>query len=445
MYKKLRFFFRFLTAIFTKYFLALSLGIFLGICSFFLSPKLLKIIPSLRTTYSIGIVGRFTQSDIPLSIQEKISIGLTVLDKSGLPTPAISSSWSVDESGKTYTFNINPKITWQDGTFVKSQDINYQFRDTETIYPTNHQVVIKLKDPFAALPSVVSRPIFKKGLLGVGSYKATKVRKNGSYIETLTLSSVDRKSFLPTLVYRFYPTETQARTAFKLGEVDTIEDLVDPQELLGWPNSQVATIPHLNRYVAVFFNTSDPILSGQSGRNLRLSLAYAIDKSPWDRIRAISPINPDSWAYNADVKKYDLDLNRAKQLLKSVEKTPDSLTISTLPAYHQVAEQVKKDWEKLGIQSEIKIIPEIPSDFQVLIFAQAIPSDPDQYNQWHSTQSTNLTNFHSPRIDKLLEDGRQTLDFEKRRQIYMDFQKYLVEEVPAVFLYHPSSFTLTRH
>jgi ABC-type transport system substrate-binding protein len=62
-------------------------------------------------------------------------------------------------------------------------------------------------------------------------------------------------------------------------------------------------------------------------------------------------------------------------------------------------------------------------------------SDPDQYLFWHSTQTkTNLTQTNNPKIDKLLEEGRQTFDQQERKKIYQEFQKILLEECPAIFL-----------
>ena len=65
---------------------------------------------------------------------------------------------------------------------------------------------------------------------------------------------------------------------------------------------------------------------------------------------------------------------------------------------------------------------------------------------WHSTQTaTNITGYANVKIDKLLEDGRQELDPAKRKSIYADFQRYLTEDVPAIFMYYPNSFTVTRN
>ena len=87
----------------------------------------------------------------------------------------------------------------------------------------------------------------------------------------------------------------------------------------------------------------------------------------------------------------------------------------------------------------------IPSDYQVLLRSLPIPYDPDQYIYWQSTQeNTNISNYSSAKIDKLLEDGRKTLDKEQRQKIYADFQFYLVDDVPAIFLYYPKIYTIKR-
>ena len=64
---------------------------------------------------------------------------------------------------------------------------------------------------------------------------------------------------------------------------------------------------------------------------------------------------------------------------------------------------------------------------------------------WHSDGPDNITHYKNLRIDKLLEDGRKTVDVAKRKAIYNDFQKYLLEDAPAVFLYYPDEYTITRN
>ncbi len=441
--KKLRFSLRLAWALLGKYYPLLGIGIILGSLTFFVLPYLKKVVPQWRDTQNIAVVGRYTSSEIPLFIQSQISQGLTTLDPSGLPQPAIAQSWSVSEDGRTYTFLLDPHVTWQDGTPLKARDINYQFRDTTTDYVSDTQLVMKLKDPYAPLPVVMSRPVFKKALVGTGSYKVKSVARNGSLIDSLKLVPTNRNNHQPNLIYHFYATESAARLAFELGKVRSIVDVQDVGDLGNWPNTQVAPQSHPERYVAVFFNARDKNFGGSAGRDLRLALAYAIDKRHWAE-RIFGPLNPNSWAYTTDLKKYDLDLAKSKQLLTKVDHVPSEIVLSTVPAYLAVAESVKSDWEKLGLKVNIIVAAEPTPDFQALVFAQAIPVDPDQYNLWHSTQATNLTGIDNPRIDKLLEDGRKTSDLSARKKIYQDFQKYLVDEAPVVFLFHPQSYTISR-
>jgi len=445
VYKKLRYFFRLIGALVGKYYLAIGGGVALGILAFWLAPRILPFLPKIRETRAIAVVGRFTQSEIPFFIQQKISTGLTTLTLDGQPMPSLALKWDIKDNDRTYVFTLDVNKKWQDGTFVRSRDITYNFKDTTVEYPDDSTIVIRLTTAYSPLPVVVSRPIFKKGLVGAGLYKVAQIKRNGQIIESLTLIPQDVKSQLPKLKYLFYATSTQARTAFELGVVRSLDELSDTAQFSNWPNVSIGTETRQNRFMGVFFNTQDPNFQGGEGRNLRLALAYALDKTRWPN-RAYGPINPESWAYSPELKHYDLDLVRSKSLLTKVGKKPQNLVITTIQAYLPVAEQIKSDWEKLGIKIEISVTPEVPKNFSIMVIAQAIPADPDQYNLWHSTQTdTNLTGLTNPRIDKLLEDGRKTKELKDRKPIYLDFQKYLVEEMPVIFLYHPQTYSVTRN
>ncbi|MFA5795842.1 MAG: hypothetical protein WC885_01540, partial [Candidatus Shapirobacteria bacterium] len=74
-----------------------------------------------------------------------------------------------------------------------------------------------------------------------------------------------------------------------------------------------------------------------------------------------------------------------------------------------------------------------------------IPADPDQYTFWHSTQEkTNITHLNNSRIDKLLEEGRLTFNLQDRKKIYLDFQKFLLEESPVIFISYPTIYSVSR-
>jgi peptide/nickel transport system substrate-binding protein len=180
---------------------------------------------------------------------------------------------------------------------------------------------------------------------------------------------------------------------------------------------------------------------------LRQALAYALEKN-YGQSKALGPISPLSWAYSNEVKPYDYDFAKAKSLLKSITDTnkdfKPTLKLLTVSSLLNEAEAIKKSWEKLGIKVEIGSFSQAGDDFDVLLAIQQVPLDPDQYAIWHSTQSGNITHMRNARIDKLLEDGRKLQDIEERRKIYYDFQRFLVEELPVIFLYHPTAYDIER-
>ncbi|HNW33027.1 MAG TPA: hypothetical protein PLN39_01355, partial [Candidatus Dojkabacteria bacterium] len=80
-------------------------------------------------------------------------------------------------------------------------------------------------------------------------------------------------------------------------------------------------------------------------------------------------------------------------------------------------------------------------NFELLLYEIETSVDPDQYNLWHSLKinypDLNLSGYEYDRVDILLEEGRQSLDRAVRKQKYLQFQKYLVADSPAIFLYNP--------
>ena len=43
-----------------------------------------------------------------------------------------------------------------------------------------------------------------------------------------------------------------------------------------------------------------------------------------------------------------------------------------------------------------------------------------------------MTDFSDPEVDRLLEEGRNTLDPEKRKEVYYEVQKLILESAPIV-------------
>ncbi|QQG41259.1 MAG: hypothetical protein HYV90_03740 [Candidatus Woesebacteria bacterium] len=438
---KVRYILRLVGAFVARFRTLIIIGILIGVGFFFVLKFLLPVLSG-GAVERIGITGRFTTNNLPVGILRLIGDGLTKLDATGNVEPNLAASWETPDRGKTWIFHLRKDITWQDGVRVTSSGISYQFSDVTTERPDDSTIIFKLQTPYSAFPAVLARPVFRKGLLGTGEWDVKKLSVNISFVDSLTLEKKDSGK----IIYKFYPTEEKTKLAFELGLVDKVTDIFNPSPLNTWKKAKVETFSNTGEYVAVFFNTQDKILADKS---LRQALSYAIDKERLGELRAVGPISMDSWAYNSQVKPYNFDLDKAKEIIADYKKAAKieklEVSLTTAPILLGKAEMIAKDWESAGVAVNLQVFSGVPSDYQALLAIFDIPDDPDQYSIWHSTQTaTNITRYQNPRIDKLLEDGRSQINIEDRRKTYLDFQRYLVEDSPAAFLYFPTTYTISR-
>lgn len=440
---KLRYWFRLILAFLTRFKGLIIIGGIIGIVIF---SAVLLITPILaqNKTQRIGITGRYQTNTLPASLQSMLSVGLTKLDDQNIPQPSLADSWELQDEGKTWIFHLKDGYIWHDGTKVTSHTINYEFSDVVVERPDENTIIFKLQEPFIPFPAIVSKPTFKSGLLGVSDWKVSKATVKGNYVQEMLVEHTNGEKKL----YRFYPTTESTKLAFKLGQVDTLLELLDPQPFIHWPTANVAQDVNRDQIVTLFFNFGDEnSVFNKNNKELRLAAAYAIDKRFWTDERAYSPISPSSWAYNSQVKQYNFDPDRAKELMNEL---PSELTsqfpvhLVSTPILLPIAEKIASDWNSIGIETTVQVSSIIPTDFHVFLTILDLPSDPDQYALWHTTQTTNIAKYQSPRIDKLLEDGRLTQNTEERKKIYLDFQRFLLEDIPALFLYHPTYYSVTR-
>jgi len=127
----------------------------------------------------------------------------------------------------------------------------------------------------------------------------------------------------------------------------------------------------------------------------------------------------------------------------------DILTVSR-PEYTKVAELVAGYWQDVGIKVNISLVDakdlsrQVLKDrsYDVLLYGVIVGNDPDQYPFWHSSQATypglNLSQYKSDTVDTLLKNIRETVDDNKRGELYEQLQQEIMTDVPAAFLYTPT-------
>jgi peptide/nickel transport system substrate-binding protein len=116
-----------------------------------------------------------------------------------------------------------------------------------------------------------------------------------------------------------------------------------------------------------------------------------------------------------------------------------------LALHEQIAKLVKDAAASAGI--EVMLDP-----YEWSVFSQKVQNrefdavsmawggsvEQDPYQIWHSSQQgkgSNYVNFNNPQADALIEQARQTLDPDKRNELYHQFHRILHEEQPYTFIY----------
>ncbi|MDO8487022.1 MAG: ABC transporter substrate-binding protein [Candidatus Curtissbacteria bacterium] len=401
-----------------------------------------KIIPRLsQTNYiSMGYVGSYTLETISTQTLLLATQSLTTVDEKDRPVPSLASHWQVTDGGKTYTVFLKDNLKWHDGTQVNANDISIAIKNVQITALNNKSIQFKLPNPIYSFPLALNKPVFKaKSFYGVGEFRIVGIDQIASVVKKISLVPKDKN--LPNVDIKFYQTETQALEAVKIGEIKTAS-VANAKEFENWPNLEVQKKAALDEVVTVFFNNNDPVLSS---KDLRQALNFAVNKSEFDGVGATGPISPKNWAYSEQVKRYDYNTSRAKELISKVNSASLKITLSYMQSLEETAKSIKKDWEAVGFEVALKQEKGVPKNFQAFLTTNRLSPDPDQYGLWHSSQinTTNITNYKNVKIDKLLEDARSTENEDDRKNLYFDFQRFLVDDAPAAFLYHPYKYQVT--
>lgn len=309
--------------------------------------------------------------------------------------------------------------------------------------------------------------------IGSGPYRFKRLIKDeNGLIQSYELTSFEPyhlgRPFIKKLIFKFYASEEELVSAYNRNHIEGIGFLsVNKLTEIKFPSRLAVQDIKLPRYFAAFFNSSQSKILGD--KNVRLALNYGTNRPAL--IDAIlsghglavnSPILKELSAPHTPAK-YTFDATFAKQILENSdwkdangdglrEKGPDLLALkiktSRWPELSRTAEILKNQWEALGFKVELEIEPltDIQQSikdrsYEVLVFGEVLNLDPDPYSFWHSSQKKdpglNLALYDNKIADKILEESRQVLNPIERHKKYEDFEKILLEDTAAVFLYSP--------
>jgi len=399
----------------------------------------------------IGLVGAYDAQSfekLPDEVLSKISSSLTTVNDKGVVLPLLASTWEHSKDEKTYTFKLRQNVLLNNGVLFNARDLSFSFRDVTTKIIDDYTLQFTLAKPLAIFPLYLTKPIILYPHIGVaGLYSVEKVKtKNGSFQEIVL--SPNRKDVEP-ITYIFFSSEGEMITAYKRAKINEMAILnrTMANAFKNWNNSTVTKNVNYDKILTLFYNAKNPLIKE---RDFRMAVESAINYSEFSELGelASAPIPPISWAYNSTLKNKETDIEFAKKTFKRMVTASDSakMTFLTYYDYLDMADTISSNLKDAGLPIDVSFASySSQPEFDFMLAYLTIPTDPDQYYYWHSTQNfASLIGYKNLKVDKLLEDGRSTYKISDRKAAYIDVQKVMSDDPPALFLFYPYSYTVRR-
>jgi peptide/nickel transport system substrate-binding protein len=403
----------------------------------------------------------------------------------------LAEAWQV-VNDTTYVFKLRKGVTWHHGRDLVAEDVKYSFErmlDEKTASPwrSNWQIIERveapdratvrfvIKRPFAPLLSYLATPHYsaivprdiveKQGDLqkeasGTGPFMLERFVPDNTVVLTRNPKYFEAGlPYLDGLEYRIIPDEAARLAALRAGTVHylwSVDPLIDRQ-LQG---AAGVTLREPDGYCAqhgmAFNQTKAPFTDARVRRAVsvginRKEIIASVLRGHGAITTKIPPCDAP-FGYNGDEKGlpyYVHDPAQARRLLGEAGLGGGlDTTLEVSPRFPQTirtAEVMKEQLAASGIRVTLKQMEWgaalknfVRTEYDGMSMIPLVwQPDPDAhvYDIFHSGSHINLGKFKDARVDQLLEQGRTTLDRDKRVAIYRDLQRHMAEEAYLIFPY----------
>lgn len=428
--------------------------------------------------------------NVSYQILNQLMEGLTQYDDNLKPIPAVAKSWEIFDNGKTYLFHLNKNYKWSDGKPVTAHDFRYSWLrllnpktaaeyayflfDIEGAREFNSgklkdetRVGVEVVDDFT-LKVTLNKPIvfFPAITTFMVTFPLRKdiVEKEGDrWTDPQNMVTCGpfvlrkwwheyRLILKPNPFYGGTPKPAiDQLTIFLISDPSTVLSLYEMEKLdialpppIALPkyknHPDLLTHTKLRGYYYGFNIQKKPF----DDPRVRQAFAMALDKKEIPNILkggekvVNSWIPPGMFGFNEEIG-LKFDPVKARNLLKKADALPEiTLSFNSDPLNKKIAEWAQAQWKKhLGItvkldnqewKSYLSLLKNDPPPLYRLGWGADYP-DPDNFmNLFTSWSGNNHTMWKNKKFDSLITQGAVEKNLARRKEIYDQAQKLLLEE-----------------
>jgi peptide/nickel transport system substrate-binding protein len=435
--------------------------------------------PTLARTY-VGRIVFASLCDKLFDIDEKLNV---------VPQLALSHETSAD--GKAVTIRLRPGVKFHDGEPLDAEAAKFSlerhltmqgsFRKPEIAALDRVEVVdpltirLVLKNPFSPLisqftdragmmvsPKAANQAGDRFGLKPVcaGPYRfVERVQQDRIVVERFQDYWNKDNVHIDRIVYLPIVDATVRLANLKSGGLDLIERLLatDIKDVRADARLKLSTALELG-YQGIDINVGNGDRAKNplgSSAKVRQALSLAIDRDALSQVvfnGEFVPgnqwVNPDHPYFQKSFPVPKRDVAKAKALMREAGVTAPFDIDFMLPKGAEtqaVAEVIQAMAAEIGINMKIRVTEFATSlkqaesgEYQAFLLAWSGRTDPDgNLYIFHKCKAPqNYPGYCNLEADRLLDEGRAVADFAKRKAIYEQLTKVILEDDPKLYLYH---------
>jgi peptide/nickel transport system substrate-binding protein len=389
--------------------------------------------------------------------------------------PDLATSWSVSPDARTWRFTLRQGVTFHNGKPFTSADAAYTLKHiidpkvaspqagvltpflsaSDISTPDAHTLVVKLTAPnseFVSLlmnynsyviPDGSAATIGKTGI-GTGPFKLASYAPAGQGIVVANADYYGGRPVLDSILFTAIADEQARVNALLAGQVDLVSqtnlDYATLKEVHATSTLTTATVKNASIYVLPMLCTKSPFTDVRVRQAFKLAYqpTYVMDLAVHGlgTVANNNPVTPDDPNYLDYV--IPPDPGKAKSLLKAAgfSGAQTLYTSGYDPALTPLAEAYQSSVGSAGINITIQNAPAdsyytsvwIQKPFCTSYWYTGRPTDQLLNQIYRMGSGYDESLWSDSQFNGLLDSARRTVDAAKRKTLYQDAQKLMIED-----------------